>query len=274
MITAMPAVQPQPARVLVVDDEARISRAMRRALQLSGFEVTAVSSGEEALATLAAAPYDVMLLDLRMPGMQGEEVMQRVHERWPELLIVILTGHATLESAITAIKSSAVDYLLKPCSLHEVVAAVRHALGKKAEQRRQRQVVDTIHQLIEALQESEAKPPAPPTAQELPEGTLQVHPLTLHRERRLVVVEVGDGLATVELSESEALILACLMAQPGQVLSCQQLARETWQYEVEEKKAQALVRPVIARLRSKMQLCAPGLSCVHNVRGRGYFLQV
>jgi DNA-binding response OmpR family regulator len=209
-----------------------------------------------------------------MPGMQGEEVMQRARERRPELLIVVLTGHATLESAITAIKSSAVDYLLKPCSLHEVVAAVKRATAKKAEHSRQRQMADAVRQLMEILQTPGTEPPAPPAAQELPEGALQVHPLTLHRDRQLLLVEARDGRHTVDLSESEALILAALMAQPGQVLSYRHLACQAWQYDVDEATAQTSVPPVIARLRSKIQRCAPGLSCVHNVRGRGYFLQV
>ncbi len=264
----------QPARVLVVDDEQKIRRSLSRALQLSGFEVSTASSGDEALARLAADSYDVMVLDLYMPGTDGEEVMRRVHEHLPEMLIIVLTGHPSLESAITAVKSAAVDYVLKPASVHEVVASVTRALQVNAEQRRRSQLVHTITQALDALRESEREPSAPVASRVFPNGTLHVHPLTLHRQHRLLTVQTDEGTHEVELSESEALALGSLMAHAGQVLSCYELACHAWRQEMDSTSAQGIVRPIIARLRAKLEPWFPGGSIIRNVRGRGYFLDV
>ena len=114
----------QPARVLVVDDELLIRSGLAQALSLSGYAADVADCGEQALAKLALASYDVMVLDLQMPGIHGVEVMHRAHAMWPQLSIIILTGHATLGSAISAVKSEAADYLLKPVSVHQVIETI------------------------------------------------------------------------------------------------------------------------------------------------------
>ncbi len=132
-MTSQTVTPPVPgALVLVVDDEPNVCSALTRSLTLSGYRADAASSGHQALGLLQRTPYDLMLLDLRMPGMDGVEVMQRAREVRPDLLIIVLTGHATLESAITAVESHATDYLLKPVSLHDVATAVATALLQRA----------------------------------------------------------------------------------------------------------------------------------------------
>ncbi len=268
--------EPEPsARVLVVDDELMLGYALAQALCASGFVADIAGSGEEALRMLESAAYDVMILDLSMPGVGGEEVMRIAHTRWPELLIIVLTGHATLESAITAVKSGVADYLRKPIGEREVVETVKRALQKRAARWRRERLVQLIYQALEALQETS---PVPASTQipSLPHQHDYVYlsPLVLDRQRRELFLESAVGGDTVELSENEARILSVLMSYPGRVLSCSQLVREALGEELDALTAENIVRPVISRLRAKLRsFDLAGLPVIRTVRGRGYFIE-
>ena len=262
-------------RVLVVDDEAPIRFATARALTLKHYAVDEASSGAEALHRLSQMPYQVMLLDMQMPGLNGIEVMPRARAMRPELLIIVLTGHATLESAIAAVKLGAVDYLLKPASLRDIATAVANALRTyAAQQQAQRQnLMNVVSAAIDVLRQT--PPPAAPRP--TPPGTLwpdrflRVGPLLLDCRKRLVVIE-QTRFGPLELTEGEALILAGLMAQPDEVLTCRQLARAAWDYDTIESEAQSVVRPYIFRLRQKFDATPLTARLIHTVRGRGYLL--
>ncbi len=265
------------ARVLAVDDEAHIRRATVRALQLNHYHADEASSGEAALQLLSQTPYDVMLLDMRMPGMDGIEVMHHARAMRPELLIIVLTGHATLDSAIAAVKLGAVDYLLKPTSLHDIAAAVTSALQARQHQVHRQQLMVAVSAAVDVLRQTQpsaaAQPPAPPHSpgEQWPDRFVCVGPLTLDRRKRLVIIE--QALASpIELTEGEALILAGLMAQPDEVLTCRQLARAAWDYDMIELEAQSTVRPYIFRLRHKFEATSLTAGLIHTVRGRGYLL--
>lgn len=118
-------------RLLVVDDEPNIRTPLARALGLRGYLVEEADSGHEALRLLERTPYNLMVLDMHMPGMDGAEVIQHTRRLYPKMLIIILTGYNTLDNAIAAIKGEAVDYLLKPVSMEEILAAVAQALQKR-----------------------------------------------------------------------------------------------------------------------------------------------
>ena len=121
------------ARVLVVDDEAHVRSALTRSLTLLGYSADAAASGHQALEMLERAPYDAMVLDMCMPGMDGVEVVQRACQMCPGLIIVVLTGHAALESAISAVKSHVADCLLKPASVHDIAAVIGDALQQRTQ---------------------------------------------------------------------------------------------------------------------------------------------
>lgn len=120
-------------RVLVVDDEARFRTTLAKMLRSRGLTVEAVGSGEECLEELAARPYDVVLLDIRMPGLGGLETLRLLKEQHPEVEVVMLSGHANLDTAIELLKLGAYDYLLKPCPLEEVLLKIENAFEKKLE---------------------------------------------------------------------------------------------------------------------------------------------
>jgi len=231
------------ARVLVVDDEWPIRSALVRSLTLLGYDADEASSGYEALEMLGHHHYDVMVIDLRMPGMDGTEVMQQVHRIYPKLPIVVLTGYGTLESAMIAIRSGAVDYLLKPAKIRDLAAVVAKALQER----------------LTALGE-------PPV-----ESILRVGPVTLDRQKRLVIVAMGstDNVLRAELTPSEVTLLAYLMQRPGVVVSCQELCRALG-YEVSAEEAQVIVRPHISRLRKKVEPAPERIQLIRTVLARGY----
>ena len=117
-------------RVLVVDDDETFRRTIGRELGHMGFDVKAVGSGQEALACLRKEPFDVTLLDIRMPGMDGIAVLEAIQKEALGAEVVMLTGHGTVENAVQAMKFGASDYLVKPCPLDELEVTVRKAWEK------------------------------------------------------------------------------------------------------------------------------------------------
>lgn len=258
------------ARLLVVDDESHIRVPLVRALSLHGYSVEEASSGHEALTLLDHAPYHLMVLDLRLPGLDGVEVMQQAHQIHPDLLIIILTGHATLESAIAAVRSEAVDYLLKPATTQEILSAVDDALQKRSKHVTHQQLSQMMSDTLEALHQTQAPPPPPVKSESDSERFVQAYPLVLDRQTRLVTLS-DDPSHMIELTTGEVGLLASLMAQPGQVLSCRTLASSAWGYDMAEPEAQSLVRPHISRLRRKLEANPQLPRLIRTVRRRGYY---
>ena len=110
-----------PLRVLIVDDEAELVSALEERLNLRGFEASGVTTGAGALSLLAETPFDVVLLDLKMPGLGGLEVIQRIKEERPDLKVILLTGWGSEEDAKKGKELGAFDYLMKPVKIGDLV---------------------------------------------------------------------------------------------------------------------------------------------------------
>lgn len=130
----------QNARILAIDDEAGIRFFVQEALRRAGHEVTAVASGEEALDLLEAESFDLAIIDLRLKGADGLEVLAALREGWPETAAIFLTAHGSLESALEALNMGAYDYVPKPCSMKELRETVRRVL-EPAERANRRQAL-------------------------------------------------------------------------------------------------------------------------------------
>lgn len=116
--------------VLCVDDEPNILSALRRALRGQGYRVLTAGGGDEALALLAREPVDLVISDMRMPGMDGAQLLEQVHRRWPQVLRMLLTGHADMGSTVAAINRGRIlRYIAKPWDEHELLDAARDALA-------------------------------------------------------------------------------------------------------------------------------------------------
>src|SRR5919198_2285871 len=131
--------------ILIVDDEAGVRSALSGVLRDEGYEVDAVDSGEACLDRVARAPYDVIVLDIWLPGMDGLTTLARLQERRIDAPVVMISGHGNIESAVRAIKMGAFDFIEKPLSLEKTVLVVGHALRQRrleAENRALRATVD------------------------------------------------------------------------------------------------------------------------------------
>ncbi|MBW1782767.1 MAG: sigma-54-dependent Fis family transcriptional regulator [Deltaproteobacteria bacterium] len=114
-------------RVLIVDDEAVVRNGISRALHGKGMAPKSAANGQEALDTLRAEPFDLVLLDIRMPDMDGVTVLQQIHTQYPDTDVIMITGYPTIDSAVRCTKLGALDYLIKPFRLDDLEAALRKA---------------------------------------------------------------------------------------------------------------------------------------------------
>lgn len=118
-------------RVLIVEDEPRLSEMLRRAVTQMEFAAECARSGEQALRLLEHQPFDIMVLDLNLPGMGGMELFEQTTQRLPLLQTIILTGYGELDAAKRAIHLNVVDFLTKPCRLDELEDALNRALRRR-----------------------------------------------------------------------------------------------------------------------------------------------
>ena len=118
-------------RILVVDDDEVVRRSYLRSLENASCQVAAASDGEEALQTMEQNPFDVVLLDMRMPGQDGLSVLRTIKQKWPESEVVIITGYPTVDSAKQAVQLGAYDYVAKPVGPQDVINVTDGAITRK-----------------------------------------------------------------------------------------------------------------------------------------------
>lgn len=119
------------ANILIVDDEEVVRLSHLRSLQGADCNARAAEDGRQALQVMEQNPFDVVLLDLRMPGLDGMDVLKTIKQRWPNSEVVIITGYPCIESAKEALRLGAFDYLTKPLGPAEIVKAARNAINQK-----------------------------------------------------------------------------------------------------------------------------------------------
>ena len=134
-------------RVLLVDDEKEFVRALAKRLGARGLNVEIAGDGESAVEKVKTSDFDVIVLDLAMPGIDGLETLKRLREVNPDLQIVLLTGHGSIKSGVEAMKEGAVDFLEKPAEFSELMTKIQEASAKRMiliEKRREEQVRDIL----------------------------------------------------------------------------------------------------------------------------------
>jgi DNA-binding NtrC family response regulator len=120
-------------RVLLVDDEEQFAQALSERLALRDYDIATSLSGENALEKIKQYNYDVVILDVAMPGVDGIQVLREIKNRKPLTEVIMLTGHATVESAIEGMKRGAFDFLIKPCKIEELDFKIKKAFARKDE---------------------------------------------------------------------------------------------------------------------------------------------
>lgn len=118
-------------QILLVDDEERFLSTTKILLEKRGMNAKTAPGGQEALNILSGNPVDVVILDVKMPGMDGVETLRRIKRDHPLVEVIMLTGHASVESAVEGLKLGAFDYVMKPCDVPDLVEKIKQAFARK-----------------------------------------------------------------------------------------------------------------------------------------------
>lgn len=118
-------------RIMLVDDEERFLATTQKLLARKGIDVVTAASGSDALDKLVTANVHVVIMDVKMPGMDGLATLKAIKSRYPSIEVIMLTGHATVESAVEGLEAGAADYLMKPTDIDELVAKAEEAYAKR-----------------------------------------------------------------------------------------------------------------------------------------------
>ncbi|MBN1261248.1 MAG: response regulator transcription factor [Anaerolineae bacterium] len=227
---------------LVLDDEEKVRFFLARTLELTGYNVKPVATGSVALELLRDTSFDVAILDLNLGGrVSGMQVLQAIRWRWPDTIVIILTGYATLESAMKAIQEGVDGYLQKPVSHEEV----RQLIADARERRQQR-------------------------AANRSSDTLASGPFQLD----LIRHQASCAGHLLDLTPTEYALLAYLVEHAGEVHTPQTLVKVVRGYDCEtHREAREIIKWHIHKLRQKIEPDPQNPQFLQNVRGVGYTLQ-
>lgn len=232
--------------ILIVDDEPVARQSLTDILKLEGYIVSAVPNGQAAVEHVRTHAVDLMIVDLKMPGMDGLEVIQVVNQTSPETEIILLTAHASMESAVQALRLRIHDYLSKPASTPQILASVKKGLSRRGGK----------HRVV----------PASENAQDvytLKDGT------SIDLSRR----QIKFKNKLEHLTPAEGRLLRILMENEGKVFSHRELVLLVQGYDTTQQEAPEILRPLVSRLRHKLE-AFPSLSeKVVSVRGTGYLYE-
>ncbi len=217
-------------RILIVEDDAALAQTLKRGLEEEYYSVDLVADGRDALDFVAAAPYDIILLDVMLPGMDGFTVCRRLRDGGVTAAILILTALVQVDERVFGLDSGADDYLTKPFAFKELLARLR-ALARRGR----------------AVQV----------------GPLRVADLTLDEATH----EVRRGARAIDLSPLEFRLLHCLMRHAGQALSRDAILDQVWNFDYAG--GSNVVDVYMRYLRRKIEEPGE-LPLLHTVRGVGY----
>ena len=222
-------------RVLVVEDEMKVADALREGLEGERFEVIVERTGEGAFFRVNTESFDVILLDLTLPGRDGLEILQALRQRGVKTPVLVLTARDSLQDRVTGLDAGADDYLIKPFAFAELLARIR-ALVRRG------RVTETPRLSV---------------------GDLDMD---------LVTRKVTRNTQPVELTVREFELLEYLLRYHGQVVSRETLARDVWKETARTTPLDNVIDVHIARLRRKVDLEQP-VKLIHTVRGVGFMLR-
>ena len=243
-----------PVKVLVVDDEVNARVVLLDALSNLGYQVDEATTGEEAIHMLSINSYDLAILDLYMPGADGVDVLAAADKIAPNTGFIVLTGFASTDTAVAALRSGAFDYLQKPVTIEVLYKAVARALEKQKAQQKQKNALNILNQAIVSLQHPQA-PPDP--------NLIEFPPLAIDERNRQIFYK--DHL--LNLTPIQYKILHILAKDADNVMPYSELAFKVHGKSVDETEARSMLRTHVYRLIQKLDAYERGH--LQNVRGQG-----
>jgi len=230
------------SNLLVVDDEPIARQSLSDILRLEGYHVTALANGEAAVEHIRKYAVDLIVLDLKMPGMNGLDVVQVVNQVSPDTEIILLTAYGSMETAVEALRQRVHDYLFKPASPNQILESVRRGLERREEK------------LSENKQEEE----------------IQVYRTSDGTEVDLMRRTVNRAGISESLTPAEGHLLKVFLGNSGKVFSHRDLVLLVQGYDVSQREAQEILRPLVSRLRHKLSAFPALYERIVSVRGTGY----
>lgn len=251
-------------QVLIVDDEPHVRFVIERTLAQEGYDLDTAASGEEAIGRLRQNQYDLLLLDLQMEPVSGMEVLEAARQANPDLMVIILTAHGTLESAVAALRLGAFDYLFKPALPDAIRQRVREGLAQRQQMVRRQRLMKQAEALRQTLSELEAeqKSAMPPADYRF----LHSGKLTIDRHHRVASL---DG-RVLDLTTAEFNMLTGLAEAAPAAVSPGQLVKAALGYEVEYLEARESAKWYIHHLRQKLEPDPARPQYIVTVRHQGY----
>ena len=221
-------------RILVVEDERKIADALKKGLEAVGYQVTTAASGEDGFFCLTTEEYDLMLLDLMLPGRDGIEILQTIRKKGITTPILLLTGRDTVEDRVLGLDNGADDYLVKPFAFPELLARIRLLLRR---------------------------------GQQEPQHAFKFDDLELN----LLTHRATRSGQPLELTAKEFELLEYLLQNQGQVVSREMLAQDVWMIRERSTPLDNVIDVTIARLRRKVD--GPfEKKLIRTMRGVGFCL--
>ena len=235
--------------ILIVDDEPVTRKSLTDILRLEGYSVTSAPNGQAAVEHVRTHHIDLMVVDLRMPGMDGLEVVQVVNQLAPDTEIVLLTAHASTETAIQALRLRIHDYLQKPAPPAQIAASVKKGLDRRAAR------MQAKSGGIDSLEAGEMLDTVT-----LDDGT----EIDLSRRQ----IKLRNTL--VNLTPAEGRLLRVLLANEGKVFAHRELVLLVQGYDTSQREAPEILRPLVSRLRHKLAAFPALADHIVSIRGTGY----
>jgi DNA-binding response OmpR family regulator len=260
-------------KILIIDDEVVLRQTLARVLQQAGFEATSAENAEQALAFLKSTTFDLVYMDLRMPGLHGLEALKLIHGQYPTLPVVLFTAQPDINSAVEALRNGATDYLLKPLKPQVIIERTQTILTAQKKEKRKREITQQIDTLQSELRNLEQGIPASPDAGPAAASKdrfMKCGPLVLDlHTRRLTINE-----QVISLPPTSFDYLLVLARHAPDVVDYQTLVAEAQGYQAEPRDAQELTKWHIHQLRQAFDRETQNPSYLINVRGKGYRLVV
>lgn len=262
-------------KILVVDDEKALSLFLAETLTRDGYEVTVANSGEKALDYIAKAEFDVVLLDLKLGDIDGTDILTTLHLQSPGTVTILLTAHASLETAIQALRQGAHDYLFKPCKTVELRQSIRRGLATRQREIQHRHLLRQIQHLTNQLEDVHPISPESPLTTHTSLNKKGVNNAQQILKCGDLIVDFIKHVVTLdgvllELSPTEFNLLAYLVEETPRVITPKELVHEVQGYQTEQWEASETVRSHIYHIRQKIKKATGRKDIIRTVRGRGY----
>jgi DNA-binding response OmpR family regulator len=257
------------SHILIIDDELTLRKTLARILQQAGFEVTTAESAEQGISFLETTGFDLIYMDIRMPGLAGLEALKLIHARYPTLPVVLFTAQPDLNSAVEALRRGATDYLLKPLKPETFIERTKAILAIQQRERRKREIQMQIESLQVELKSLEAGDQLPAV---MTKSTLErflkrgVIMLDLHTRR----VTVNENAINLPPTSFDYLLV--LARHSPNIVDYQTLVAEAQGYQAEVREAQELTKWHVHHIRQAIEPDVHHPSLLINVRGSGYRL--